>query len=106
MSPGKAASERGKGMSIDGRNGKIKPLGFDTAATVWMTGFSPEAARNLTEMVKDVARVHGHDDGRALKTLRNRLTRTAGLKSPKKRAWAQEALGHLPERRTLYGTSV
>lgn len=86
-------------MLLDGRNQKIKPLGFDTAATVLMVGFSTEAASNLTSLVREVAaKQGGHDDGKALRQLRSRLQRAA--KARKSQGWATEVLTHLADARS------
>lgn len=71
-------------------NGKVRPLGFDTAATILTMGMSREAAENLTKLVRTVAQEKGYNDSIALRTLRSRLNRMA-----RKKAWAREVLGHL-----------
>ncbi|MCP9209657.1 hypothetical protein [Streptomyces cucumeris] len=87
----------------NGRHGKIKPLGFDTAAQVLTIGLSDEAAANLTRMVRDAAGKNSLDDSAALKELRSRLKTAA--KRRKTREWAQEVLTLLAKhkRKTLGG---
>lgn len=77
-------------MLNNGRNNKIKPLGFDTAALILTSGLSDEAAAGLTQMVRDVARQYHYNDSTALTRLRTRLNMAA--KRRKTRAWAQEVL--------------
>jgi hypothetical protein len=81
---------------------KIKPLGFDTAASVLTCDFSPEAAENFTQMVRDVAREKDYSDAAALKTLKTRLNQAAKGRNVTRRRWANEVLEKLPRRRSLY----
>ena len=90
-------------MLIDGRNQKIKPMGFDVAATVLTTGFSSEAASNLTRMVKDVARQYSYDDSKALKRLQAKLN-TASQRT-KTQPWASEVLTHLADAKSKRATA-
>lgn len=83
-------------MLNTGRNNKIKPLGFDTAALVLTSGLSDEAAMNLTRMVKDVARQYHYNDSTALTRLRTRLNMAARRRKTK--AWALEVLAVLAEK--------
>jgi hypothetical protein len=85
----------------NGRNGKIKPMGFDAAATVLTCDFSPEARTNFTTLVRDVARQYDHNDSVALNRLRSRLNRAAGGRNATRRRWAEEVLAKLPKREPL-----
>lgn len=87
-----------------GRNDKSAPTGFDAAASVYTERhkFSPEAASNLTQMVRDVASQYDYNDSAALKNLRSRLNRAARVR--RSQGWAQEVLAGLPKK-SLYGTA-
>lgn len=88
-----------------GRNSKIKPKGFDVAVTELTWNLSPEAASNLTLMVRDVAGQYHYNDSAALNNLRSRLTRAASGR--RSREWAQEVLDEVAKamerRRALAG---
>ena len=70
--------------------GKIKPIGFEAAAIVHTMGLSPEAANNLTRMVRNVAREYGHNDSAMLRTFRTRLKQAA-----RRHPWAVEVTKRL-----------
>jgi hypothetical protein len=80
-------------MLNNGRNDKIKPLGFDTAALVLTSDLSTEAATNLTQMVKDVASKYYFNDSVALRQLRSRLKTAAKRRTTQ--TWAREVLAKL-----------
>lgn len=79
-------------MSYGRSNMKIKPTGFNTAATelTWKYKISPEAAHGLTLAVKDVAHQFHYNDSAALNSLRARLRQAA--KNQRKGDWAREVL--------------
>lgn len=77
----------------NGRNSKIKPMGFDGAVISFTSDLSSEAASNLTRMVRDVAGQYHYNDSAALNNLRSRLYRAA--RSRRSREWAQEVLAEV-----------
>jgi len=79
----------------NGRNNKkrSKLSGFDKAAQALTTGLSPEAARNFTSMVKDVATEYSYNDSTMIRRLRSRLNQAARSKN----SWAHEVLEKLKQ---------
>jgi hypothetical protein len=91
------AGQGGLGEGIltmnNGRNRKGKPAsGFQRAALVLTTGLSEEAADNLTEMVRDVAKQYGYNDSLMTKRLKTRLNKVA---RNKENGWAREVLDRM-----------
>lgn len=84
----------------NGRNGKVKPVGFETAATLLTmgTGLSREATDNLLNLVRDVASKYDYNDSAALNTLNSRLRRAA--RNRKRGGWAVEVMAKLAELRS------
>lgn len=79
----------------NGRNGKVKPVGFETAAVLLTMGLSREATDNLIGLVKDIASRYDYNDSAALDTLNSRLRRAA--RNRKRGGWAQEVIAKLAE---------
>ena len=79
----------------NGRNYKKRTSGFDRAAQALTQGLSPEAAQNLTSMVKEIAADCGYDDSAMLRRLKSRLRQAARSKD----SWARQVLTTLEERR-------
>lgn len=90
----------------NGRNEKISPLGFHAAALAYTRDLSPEAATNLTNLVRDVARQYHDNDSTALNRLKTRLNIAAKRRTT--REWAQEVLTFLADKKKerLMGATV
>jgi hypothetical protein len=85
----------------NGRNTKKRSNagGFDKAAQDLTKGLSPEAAKGLTSMVRDVASTYGYDDSLMIRRLKTRLKNAARGKD----SWARDVLNRLenPEGATV-----
>lgn len=79
----------------NGRNGKVKPVGFETAAVLLTMGLSRDATDKLLDMVREVARTYDYNDSAALNTLHSRLQRAA--RNRKRGGWAREIVAKLAE---------
>lgn len=82
----------------NGRNDKIRPMGFYAAALKHTSDLSTEAASNFTRLVKDVATQYHYNDSAALNNLRSRLNVAARRKAT--RAWAVEVLALLAHKKS------
>lgn len=63
-------------------------MGFANATAALSSHLSPEAARNFTNLVKDVARQYSYNDSVMIRTLDSRLKSAAR----RRQGWAQEVL--------------
>jgi hypothetical protein len=77
----------------NGRNHKTKKpkTAFEKAALARTADLSPEAARNFTSMVKEVAAKYSYDDSVMIRRLMSRLKQAARRKD----SWAHEVLNKL-----------